>query len=107
MRSATLLLLLASGCSFAFVKPPPRPDCTRSRTAPTVDVVLALTAVTIATIAAVGPGRRGGCDDPRAICLDLNFDELRAPVAAIYFGLGALAVGSAVYGFSQTAKCAP
>jgi hypothetical protein len=96
---AAALALACSGCSFFFVKgPPDHPsnhqgiDCTSSRTAPVIDVVLGGLS-TIGTIAAAArPQGPAPAPDNSGVLV----------VGALESGVFLL---SSIYGFTATAKC--
>ncbi len=109
VRTLAGLVSLVTGCSFIFVSGPPSPpierapevDCTRSNLAPGLDlgIGLATVAVGIMGLAESKPS----CGPDQWICLDLS--GVAHTTGAILVGVGLLAMGSSVYGFSKTHSC--
>jgi hypothetical protein len=108
MRLRALAFTLSTGCSFVFVRPPPaRPidpsakvECTQSRAAPVVDLVLGMAGFAVGAAGLTASKPR--CEST-FLCLD--FSGMAHVVGAITIGLGAVAIGSSVFGFSRTAAC--
>jgi hypothetical protein len=104
IRLISLLLVLATGCSFITVRGAPskdpgvRPvDCTRSRFAPVADTVPAAILLGIATIAFV---QAAGKDEGE------EGSKLGGFLVGTVFGIGGLPFAlSAWYGFARTGRC--
>jgi hypothetical protein len=92
-----LLALINNGCSFLFVTPPAPPsrrECTSSRLAPVVDS-LAAGYQTFRTVHAVTA--------PDSVYQQLGVP--READIAVGAGLTAVFLGSAIYGYVNTAEC--
>jgi hypothetical protein len=109
MRYRALACLLATSCSYAFVRPPPSDhptdpdDCTESRVPPVVDTVLAgMMALTLLTAIPLCTNNRGLDQDgtPADGC------DVGAWVGLSLTGVvGIATVVSAVHGFRATSSC--
>jgi hypothetical protein len=105
--TALTLAFASSGCSLIFVKPPPRAPlrpvdgsptaCTSSKLAPVLDTLGAgLEGVRIAYAATA----------PDSVYADPKQPLSRAADIGLGVGFAALFVGSAIYGYGNTARCA-
>jgi hypothetical protein len=102
-----VLALVSTGCSFIFVRPPPRgpvrliagavQDCTSSKVAPIFD-----------TLGVVAEGARIGyaATAPNKVYDDPNQPLSREADIGLGIGFAALFLGSAIYGYSNTSRCA-
>jgi uncharacterized membrane protein len=98
LAGTSALVLVTSGCSFLFVTPPPSPpsrrECTTSRLAPVLDSIAAGYEIFRTGYAIAAP--------------DEVYDRIGVPREAdiaVGAGLSALFVGSAIYGYVNTAEC--
>lgn len=107
MRSVVLAWLLA-GCSFAFVNKPPEhatapSDCTESRTAPTVDAVLATGLLAGGIVAMTS---NSSCDSSQQDCAPSEVGTGIVHGAGIVMVLSSLVfIASAGRGYSATGAC--
>ncbi len=114
-----LLLVMAPGCSFVFVRgapseppmdpvPTARLECTESAVAPAVDTVLGVMSAVGAMIGIAGYAQ--GCDPPpkpgQWEILGRCWDRNMSGGIALAAGIPALVLlGSAVYGYVKTSRC--
>jgi len=113
-----LLVLWATGCSYAFVHGPPAPidsapasaqedskgrvTCTTSNDVPILDTVLGVTLVGVGgagvVVAVASSHCSGPCDAPNA------WGDVLIP-SAVMVAVGAVALASAITGYGRTADC--